>query len=283
MAIQFNKDELNLLENNPQLIKEKEGFPVQQAAVKDMINSFNMSYSSVFINNNGQAEQINPNISNIVLKIKVSTIVDFLGIDNIYNPNHGVAFFYIIDKDKDGVEFYTYAITPATYDAEKGVQPKPNANNVIEYLVLTPDNIIQGKRISNSDFKNVYQKNYFDKIKVREYSLSRTFTTNYLETLTSKEHPTNCFYSDEQIYYFHEHNKGVATSTELFYLTVINGAMWCDYYNNSTNLNYYFKTQRPILLFKYNNEVLSSDNVLDFQRPYYYKALDVGRLCPPDC
>lgn len=256
------------------------GFPIPEASVQDLTSNFSIAYKSAFINPQGTAEFVNQTIiNNQNLKIKVADIVSFLGINPEYNNNNGAALFYILDLDNNNNRYFTYAITPATYDYnQKKVIPILNPNPNEQYLVPTWNGSF--KKIDEAEFQ-VRKNDYLGTIKIRELSYNQALQINTLEGITTKKHPTNCFYSDEQIYKFHKDNKDIAANPDLFYLKIVNGAIYKNY--NTQDQYYSFKVQVPILIFQYDNALLSNDSALVQDKPYENKAMDVGRLCPPSC
>lgn len=283
MLLNLNETEKDVIKYNDAIItpkRQREGNPLTQSSVQDMVNNFNLSYKFGFMNN-GVSELINKDIFNFNLKIKVETIKAFLSIDNIYNLDHGAAFYYIIYIDSQNREFFTYAVTPAKYDSTtKKVTPKVNSQGEFEYLVFTPDNIVTGHKINQTEFQT-YRNAYINKVEIREFTINDTVKTTDITSLTNEEHPTNCYYSDQQIYFFEKDNSSIPINQNNFYLNLFNGAIYKEYKFNGKIYN--FKVQTPILIFEYDSSIISSDRVFDPQKPYYYKALDVGRLCPPQC
>ncbi|KAB2916977.1 MAG: hypothetical protein F9K23_07190 [Bacteroidetes bacterium] len=251
-----------------------EDYPVSKRSFDDLNNSFKLSYTRPYSCNGDILIDINTNIkSDIKLKVPVDIIITHALLDLPLTESEGIAAYYILRQNDNSELYFTYAITPASYN-EGIVTPTPQPNGQVEYLVPTYNGY---EKINQALFES-YQVLYFQSIEIREFTGNKTYRIKDFEAKYGKKHPTNTFYSENEFYYFHENNKEIAVDTTLFYLTFNHGATYIkDPYSGS------FKVQTPVLIFEYDNVLQINNMKLSPGEPYKAKALDVGRLCPPDC
>lgn len=237
------------------------GLPVPKKLKSSMEAHFNQSYK------NG----VNPNIGSPKLDVKWDLISQYVDFPSLVNQTSiGVALFYVLDTS---IDYFSYVITKAekVFSAGKWrINPIPLKDG---YLMFTPEAY---KIIAHSDL-NIYKNHYKDTVKVRQWP-----NGNFLPVKSLTNHPEVSFFEGGKFFSFIENNINLAGITTDYDFTVYNGAINFINITDIDDNSYSCDLQTPLIVIE-NRNIPGIDDSFDVNFPYRNKALDVGRLCPPEC
>lgn len=244
--------------------------PMFRQMLTNYENAFLSSYKHSFYDNNGILKTINTNIEasgDIKLPFNATTKTHLQLTDN--TTGAGCSIYPIVDthiiSPTQTIDYFTYAVTPAIYSNQQITNKVQQTSNQVEYLVPTYNGSF--KKIDQNEF-NILQNKY-NSISIRESHSNQLYNIQGLPN--NKVHPTNVFHENTEINLFLSDNNVNVNSGNYIYFR--HGATYLIQYSG--------------LDMEIHTAILDVGTVNDspLVRPQFYmnKALDVGRLCPPDC
>lgn len=243
-----------------------------------LITQFVTTLNSIF---QQHYEYRNTNIKNYNLKIKYADIfnANYINLEYIKDKNDtGIALYYAIDTTVNGQKYYTYLITMAksTHSENKdSIEPMATEN----LKMITYDfNLNTGgfyKITTSTNFTSKHHKLYKDSVKFHMLTQSSTTTNHGYDELS-----LICYHSGKKTYEFITDNYSIDSLPQNLYVTINNGAL--------SDCELKRRYQTPILILGLpsasgNGLELLIDDTTYNGKPFRNKALDVGRLCPPEC
>ncbi|MDL5049515.1 hypothetical protein QQ054_26205 [Oscillatoria amoena NRMC-F 0135] len=239
----------------------QEQHPIPPKMKSSMIAHFNHAYK------NG----LNLSTENKKLDVKWDIVKKYIDFDNLKDKiDFGVGLFYTLPANKS---YFSYIIAKAQVINDT-IIPVPIFNN--SYLMLGPNSAL-AQEISSQEIIT-YMNLYKDNVEVRQWP-----TNNTLEIKDLSNYPKVCFFEGRKFYEFITQNIDLTLgNTSTYDLTVYNGSINTENISHTNTNLYSIDIQTPLLIIENNDQpALSSE--FNITKPYSNKALDVGRLCPPDC
>ncbi|MBO6516799.1 MAG: hypothetical protein JJ975_09635 [Bacteroidia bacterium] len=203
----------------------------------------------------------NPNPEDEVLEVKVIDLLSVIPAGYLTTDGRGIAFHHVIENE-GGQDFYSFAVTAWKYENNEftGV---PLDNNKLRIL-----NRSANQGTDEYDFSNLA-------VKKQTYHKSDTLKVKNgvgaeILVKTLPKHPQACYFEGKNFKKMLDDN----TMGNNDVIEVLNGAI---YKANAHGLN----VHSPILVCnKAGVRQLSDEGPAG---SFENKALDVGRLCPPEC
>lgn len=235
---------------------------------KDLVETYDRLFEDYY------KSDINQNINCFDFSIKwdaVKTAIDYQSIVN--SKDTGVGFFYVIDTMNASMTL-TYVIVKAMRDIDNDTIKPIFHSDTSKFLMLTNSTPEGYRKITLAQFKN-YSSYYKEHLQVRR--------VNNVYNVKDIRHPQICFQRGDSLAKFYNHNVDLIPPQSNLFLVIKNGAA----FPKAQIMNYAgtvfdLLVQIPIFIFKYNGSLLL-DNSQNTKKTFQNKALDVGRLCPPDC
>lgn len=246
------------------------GHAIPYPIVKDLFLGFGLSYK-FFCNND---------ISTPDLKVKWNDIDAFINVKEYENnKDTGYGLFYILDYDAANNLYLTYAISPAYFnDNADSVFAIKGSDSVLNFLVIEAAGTT--RVIDSSEFIELRDL-YNDSLDV-----CGLISRSIIPIKSIEKAPKSCYYSGKEVHYFFDDNNYFRSANQ------IKDSLYVRIYNGGINREMppdpdvpFFTDlllQTPILMFEYgNNPNITYETSRKYG--YYGKALEVGRLCPPEC
>lgn len=211
-------------------------------------------------------------IADLNLRIPLSNIFDStLGIDTALmrtSGGDGVILHYAVEQAAPGPH-YSYIISYGKLTTS-GLNPIPvkvtGGENFYLHLKHTTTELVNQTEF---DALTNYYKNNVKLSDYCAYNVAKFVNqVNY--------HPLKCYYDSTNLIRFMKDNAPLAGR----YLHVFNAAVYQDLVKIGGQGTH---VQTPILAFGDNTLPTVSSGAFDHNKPYKDRALDVGRLCPPNC
>ncbi len=242
--------------------------PVSNSKFIDDTESFNAVYQSQF----DPTPYPQPNPLVYPLKIQWDSVKKYINLGILHRTeNEGIAIYYTV-RDENDERYFSYALGYAQI-----VEP----NDTIE---CSPLSTAGGKYLS------LKKGGGFDIIDAQQLSLdtARYHDSVYvldrhpvLYTYLAKElkHPRYCFINNKALRKVEAHNGNIVGDT--IYLSFYHGA-YTKTIDYPTSSPVDIEVQTPILVIEDHNGFHYLDEIDHFYK-FKFKALNIGRLCPPDC
>ncbi|MBO6516800.1 MAG: hypothetical protein JJ975_09640 [Bacteroidia bacterium] len=242
------------------------GHPLPTIIAKGMFQDFEKAYS------------INSQWADSTLKIPLKTLHE-MG-DNLFTrfgdaTSQGVAFHYVL-RDEGGKKYFSYVVSAATLlTKDPPVFPTIKGNNK-SYFWLKENGGIEPITHKEMD---VLKAAYLQQIKVKD-----TYPKDSVIHIKDFEHPTFSFFSGKSLKAFFTQNISGRNIQHLD-LHIFNGAVHNEDVVLSSGHKDTLDVQVPILVFADNQKgtIYMDGGAFSDTQPYRNRALDVGRLCPPEC
>lgn len=227
---------------------------------------------------NESYNKLNLNIDASPLSVNWQQLNSYINISSLQGKiNEGIGIFYLVDNDTLTSLKFAFVVTKAKREVNATgdtiITPLPNSTG--KYLMLSPTS---NREITGSELGN-YMAAYKNNVKFKPFMVSAP--PSY--SVNNYNHPHVLYHIGDSAYSFYEDNYNPTTNPNPV-IVIENGAYIkpITLTETSTSTKKDFEVHVPIILFKQNG-VLSLDDIDYPGKPFKNKALDVGRLCPPDC
>lgn len=255
----------------------EQGLPLTLKMVNSSENLFKTSYKHSFAGTGGISTPLNPDIKdNYALRIRLTDFITHLGLNTPINSNEGASLYYILNKDNNNNFYFSYALTPSLYQNNQIISTPINNVQYLTPLYDGSTDIIPATNIST------YINWYKEEVEVRDVSTDNLTTVKNFSNQVGVLHPTNTFLSKQQLINFIIHNNFSLTNpAPHINVRIINGGISITQYGTRN-----FMIHTSILILENTNltsPLLIDNNPYKIPEIYYLKAMNVGRLCPPDC
>lgn len=180
----------------------------------------------------------------------------------------GIVFYHVVVQETaTAAPYFSFAYTPA--DRREGYRAAQSRTGKY-YLIKSNGNI---ETLPKSVI-DTYRQKYWTEVVVRGLSGNQPVNlSSVIDTVPE------CFYSARDLERFRLDNGYISTNPNMR-IDFIHGAMHRQIGSGSTLGNY--KLHTPVLVLRKGVMPLLNNSV-NFSKPYENKALDIGRLCPPEC
>jgi len=237
--------------------------PLPNQIVEDLKQNFFWSYIS----------QDEEHFEIVSLKISVESFLEYIDI-NLFGTtpytNELVALNYgVKTKIADSsINYYTFLITNSQVNNLGSIDNLGIINYPTKFLLLKENGVSEA--IINSEY--VLLSEAYKEMEIFSPYLN---DSTIIDSLT--DHPLVCYYPKEDFRNFILDNM-VSTSMDL-------STLFLDFQIGATfvsGVDSNYKVETPLVITS-DNTGIRIDSINYNSKPFKYKALDVGQLCPPNC
>ncbi len=252
--------------------------PLKKSMVENAQKNFETCYINPFAGIGGATTYLNQNISDqYALKVNLQTFINHLGLNTPANPNEGGAFYYILNRDINNKWYFSYALTPAEYQNHQVTATPPGSIQYLTPLHSGNNTLIDGTNI------NPYIADFNNNVEVRELGTDQKILAADFQSQINTKHPTNTFLDKQQLTKFITDNGfSIASPPQNVYVRFLHGGVYLKKFGS-----YNVRVLTTILVLEDFNQptstLLLDNEPYDITALYKNKAMNVGRLCPPQC